>query len=99
MKHNGQYRYSGQKLLQVSPLGLDLVFSTLTDLLNKSSLNTRTQDVIDVLLTIREDQFKTYPILPLGFNIVPESNKYTHKLELDAKIDHEFNLGKRNIQF
>jgi len=43
----------GQKLLQVNPQGLDSIFSILKNLLDESSLNKTSQDMIEILFTKR----------------------------------------------
>jgi len=48
----GFLKECGQKLSQVSPRGLDSVFSTLRNLLHQSSLNKRTQYMIEVIFAV-----------------------------------------------
>ncbi|CAF1494261.1 unnamed protein product, partial [Rotaria sordida] len=49
-----------QKLLEVNPQGLDSVYSTLRNLLDKSSLNKTSQDMIETLFAVEKDQFKSH---------------------------------------
>lgn len=85
----GFLKECGQKLSQVSPRGLDSVFSTLRNLLHESSLDKRTQYMIEVLFAVRKDQFKANPAIPTGLDLVDENDQYTHTLTLDDKCDPE----------
>ncbi len=40
--------------------------------------------MIEVLLAVRENQFKENPAIPTGLNLVHENNQYTHMITLDA---------------
>ena len=85
----GFLKECGQKLSQVSPRGLDSVFSTLRNLLHESSLDKRTQYMIEVLFAVRKDQFKANPAIPTGLDLVDENDQYTHMLTLDDTRDPE----------
>ena len=85
----GFLKECGQKLSQVSPRGLDSVFSTLRNLLHESSLDKRTQYMIEVLFAVRKDQFKANPAIPTGLDLVDENDQYTHMLTLDDTCDPE----------
>ncbi|CAF2111461.1 unnamed protein product [Rotaria magnacalcarata] len=85
----GFLKECGQKLSQVSPRGLDSVFSTLRNLLHESSLDKRTQYMIEVLFAVRKDQFKANPAVPIGLDLVEESDQYTHMLTLDDPCEPE----------
>ena len=93
----GFLKESGQKLSQVSPRGLDSVFATLRNLLHESSLDKRTQYMIEVLFAVRKDQFKANPAVPPGLDLVDENDQYTHMLTLDDPCEPEPMLGKRKI--
>ena len=90
----GFIKECGQKLSQVSPRGLDSVFSTLRNLLHESSLDKRTQYMIEVLFAVRKDQFKANPAIQPGLDLVDENDQYTHMLTLDDPCDPETVLGK-----
>ncbi|CAF4006564.1 unnamed protein product [Rotaria sp. Silwood1] len=79
----------GQKLSQVSPHGLDSIFSTLRNLLHESSLNKRIQYMIEVLFAVRKDQFKTNPTIQSGLDLINENDQYTHMLTLDDPCESE----------
>ncbi|CAF2736740.1 unnamed protein product [Rotaria sp. Silwood2] len=85
----GFLKECGQKLLQVSPRGLDSVFSTLRNLLHESSLDKRTQYMIEVLFAVRKDQFKANPAIPPGLDLVDENDQYTHMLTLEDPCEPE----------
>jgi pre-mRNA-splicing factor CWC22 len=90
----GFLKECGQKLSQVSPRGLDSVFSTLRNLLHESSLDKRTQYMIEVLFAVRKDQFKANPAIQSGLDLVDENDQYTHMLTLDDPCEPEPMLGK-----
>ncbi|CAF1104907.1 unnamed protein product [Rotaria sordida] len=85
----GFLKECGQKLSQVSPRGLDSVFSTLRNLLHESSLDKRTQYMIEVLFAVRKDQFKANPSIPSGLDLVDENDQYTHMITLDDECQPE----------
>ncbi|CAF0829504.1 unnamed protein product [Rotaria sp. Silwood1] len=85
----GFLKECGQKLSQVSPRGLDSVFSTLRNLLHESSLDKRTQYMIEVLFAVRKDQFKANPATPSGLDLVDENDQYTHMLTLEDPCEPE----------
>ena len=93
----GFLKECGQKLSQVSPRGLDSVFSTLRNLLHESSLDKRTQYMIEVLFAVRKDQFKAHPAVPTGLDLVEENDQYTHMLTLDDPCEPEPMLGMIDI--
>ena len=93
----GFLKECGQKLSQVSPRGLDSVFSTLRNLLHESSLDKRTQYMIEVLFAVRKDQFKANPAVPAGLDLVDENDQYTHMLTLDDPCEPEPMLGKNEL--
>ena len=90
----GFLKECGQKLSQVSPRGLDSVFSTLRNLLHESTLDKRTQYMIEVLFAVRKDQFKANPAIQTGLDLVDENDQYTHMLTLDDPCEPEPMLGK-----
>ena len=90
----GFIKECGQKLSQVSPRGLDQVFSTLRDLLHESALDKRTQYMIEVLFAVRKDQFKANPAIPADLDLVDENDQYTHMFGLDDPCEPEPMLGK-----
>jgi pre-mRNA-splicing factor CWC22 len=85
----GFLKECGQKLSQVSPRGLDSVFSTLRNLLHESSLDKRTQYMIEVLFAVRKDQFKAHLAVQSGLDLVDENDQYTHMLTLDDPCEPE----------
>ena len=94
----GFIKECGQKLSQVSPRGLDSVFSTLRNLLHESSLDKRTQYMIEVLFAVRKDQFKANPAVPPGLDLVDENDQYTHMLTLEDPCEPEPMLGETPIK-
>jgi len=85
----GFIKECGKKLSEVSPRGLDSVFSTLRNLLHESSLDKRTQYMIEVLFAVRKDQFKAHPSIQSGLDLINENDQYTHMLTLDDPCEPE----------
>ncbi|CAF4670562.1 unnamed protein product, partial [Rotaria sp. Silwood2] len=79
----------GQKLIEVSPRGLDSIFSTLRNLPNESRLNKHTQYMIEVLFDVRKDKFKGHPSIPSGLDLVNKNDQYTHNIELKDLCESE----------
>ncbi|CAF4396807.1 unnamed protein product, partial [Rotaria sordida] len=74
----------GQKLSQVNPRGLNSMFVTLKNSVNKSSLSEYTQNMIQILFAMREDEFKENPSIAPGLNLADESSQYTHMITFDT---------------
>ncbi|CAF3776097.1 unnamed protein product [Rotaria sp. Silwood1] len=91
----------GKKLSQVSPHGLDSVFSTLKKLLHQSTLNKHTQFMIEALFAIGKDQFKANPIIQLGLALVDENVQFTHMMTLDDLCESGpmFNIFQYDDQY
>ena len=54
----------GQKLTEVSPRGIHAIFDRLRNVLHESSLDKRTQYMIEVMFQVRKDGFKDNPAVP-----------------------------------
>ena len=87
-----------QKLSQVCPRGLDLVFTLLRFLLHEPSLHKRTLNMIEDLFTIPMDQFQANPGIPSGLDLVDEDDQHTHPILLNDPCDPEAMLGIRSIK-
>ncbi len=87
----------GKKLSEVSPRGLNSVFSTLRNLLHESSLDQRTQSMIEIIFGVRKDQFQAYPSIPTGLDLVYEKDQYTHLIILYGLWEEESMLGMNRL--
>jgi hypothetical protein len=67
----------GQQLLQDSSQVLDSVFSTLKNLRHRPPLTQRTQDIMECLFGVPKDQFKSYPVIQSGLDLVDENDQCT----------------------
>ncbi|CAF2123685.1 unnamed protein product, partial [Rotaria magnacalcarata] len=83
----------------VIPQELVSVFAKLDNLLYEPSLNKHTQDMIQVLFTVRRDGFETYPSIQSDLDLIDTNDQYTHMLELLDLCDPEKHLRKTNTQF
>jgi len=50
--------------------------------------------MIEVLFTVRKDQFKIYPAIQSGLDFVHENDQYTHIFQIDNFWDLEIMIGK-----
>ncbi len=89
----GFLKECGQKLCEVSPRGLNSIFSTLRNILHESSFNKHTQSMIENIFAIQKDQFKAYPSIPTGLDLIYENDQFTHMIALDDPCEPEPMLG------
>ncbi|CAF4277803.1 unnamed protein product, partial [Rotaria sordida] len=68
----------------VNPRGLNSMFVTLKNSVDKSSLSEYTQNMIQILFAMREDEFKENPSIAPGLNLADESSQYTHMITFDT---------------
>ena len=73
----------GQKLTEVSPRGIHAIFDRLRNVLHESSLDKRTQYMIEVMFQVRKDGFKDNPSIAEELDLVEEDDQYTHMITLD----------------
>ncbi|CAF4792338.1 unnamed protein product, partial [Rotaria sp. Silwood1] len=62
------------------------------NIIHESSLNKRTQYIIEVLFVLRKDKFKVHPSIPFGLDLIHENDQYTHMIKLDASCEPEIEL-------
>ena len=73
----------GQKLTEVSPRGIHAIFERLRHVLHESTLDKRTQYMIEVMFQVRKDGFKDNPSVPEDLDLVEEDDQFTHMFTLD----------------
>ena len=73
----------GQKLSEVSPRGIHAIFERLRHVLHESTLDKRTQYMIEVMFQVRKDGFKDNPSIAEELDLVEEDDQYTHMITLD----------------
>jgi len=73
----------GQKLSEVSPRGIHAIFERLRHVLHESTLDKRTQYMIEVMFQVRKDGFKDNPSIPEELDLVEEDDQFTHMITLD----------------
>ena len=82
----------GQKLTEVSPRGIHAIFERLRHVLHESTLDKRTQYMIEVMFQVRKDGFKDNPAVPEELDLVEREDQVTFELGLDDKVDKEETL-------
>lgn len=73
----------GQKLSEVSPRGIHAIFERLRHVLHESTLDKRTQYMIEVMFQVRKDGFKDNPSIAEELDLVEEDDQFTHMVTLD----------------
>ena len=73
----------GQRLSEVSPRGITSIFEALRTVLHESSLDKRTQYMIEVMFQVRKDGFKDNPAVLEELDLVEEEDQFTHTILLE----------------
>lgn len=91
----------GQKLIEVSPKGVNAVFERLRNILHDSSTEKRIQYMIEVIFHIRRDNFQSFPAISEGLDQIEEDEQITHLLRLDDSGTSEdiLNVFKQDPNF
>jgi pre-mRNA-splicing factor CWC22 len=89
----------GEIFLKVCPEKLASIFITLRNLYDGQLIEEHTRFMIEILFDVQLDQFKEYPAVESGLNIVDKHDQHTHIMVLLDQCDPENDLGKINIQF
>ncbi|RCN26333.1 hypothetical protein ANCCAN_27941 [Ancylostoma caninum] len=87
----------GAKLTEVSPRALDTIFTRLRGILqdgDSSNLDKRVQYMIEVVMTIRKDNFKAYPAVIDELDLIDEDDQITHTLSLEDAVNPENELSE-----
>merc|ERR550534_1117644 len=79
----------GQKLTEVSPRGIHAIFERLRHVLHESTLDKRTQYMIEVMFQVRKDGFKDNPSIEEGLDLLEEEDQFTHMTTLDDATSGE----------
>jgi len=91
----------GQKLSEVSPRGIHAIFERLRHVLHESTLDKRTQYMIEVMFQVRKDGFKDNPSIPEELDLVEEDDQFTHMITLDDATGGEeiLNVFKHDAEY
>merc|ERR1719186_1170900 len=91
----------GQKLTEVSPRGIHAIFERLRHVLHESTLDKRTQYMIEVMFQVRKDGFKDNPSIPEELDLVEEDDQFTHMITLDDATGGEeiLNVFKHDADY
>ena len=87
----------GQKLSEVSPRGIHAIFERLRHVLHESTLDKRTQYMIEVMFQVRKDGFKDNPSVAEELDLVEEDDQFTHMITLDDATGGEEVRYDKNI--
>ncbi|KAJ3177764.1 pre-mRNA-splicing factor cwc22 [Geranomyces variabilis] len=79
----GFMRDCGAYLTEVSPRATNGVFDRFRAILHESSIDKRTQYMVEVLFQVRKDNFKDNPAIPEELDLVDEEDQMTHMVGLD----------------
>ena len=67
----------------MSPRGIHAIFERLRHVQHESTLDKRTQYMIEVMFQVRKDGFKDNPSIAEELDLVEEDDQYTHMITLD----------------
>ncbi|KAG9508431.1 Pre-mRNA-splicing factor CWC22-like protein, partial [Fragariocoptes setiger] len=95
----GFIKECGAKLTDVAPRGINVVFDELRKLSFEAKLDSRSQDMIDVIHMIRRDGFKDHPAIREGLDLIEEKDKITHQVELDIPTRDDYKLELNHYKF
>ncbi|KAI6190958.1 MI domain-containing protein [Aphelenchoides bicaudatus] len=88
----------GEMLNRVIPKGLHSVFERLRSILEDAdTIDTRTQQMIEIAMSIRKDKFRNYPAVLEELDLIDEEDQISHIVELSledgSQLDPETNLN------
>ena len=83
--------------VQVSPRGIHAIFERLRHVLHESTLDKRTQYMIEVMFQVRKDGFKDNPSVAEELDLVEEDDQFTHMITLDDATGGEEVRYDKNI--
>nr|CDS31100.2 cell cycle control protein cwf22 [Hymenolepis microstoma] len=83
----------GAFLSRVVPKGLSGIFDHLRRILNESQCDKRISYMIEVLLQIRRDNWRDYPIVIPELDLIEEDDQITHMLSLSDEVETEDSLN------
>ncbi|KAJ1675184.1 pre-mRNA-splicing factor cwc22, partial [Spiromyces aspiralis] len=92
----------GALMVDLAPRVLNAIFETFRSVLHEAEIDKRVQYMIEVLFQIRRDQFKDYPIIPEGLDLVDEEEQIVHEVSLDddeLDVQEELNIFKYNPNY
>ena len=95
----GFLKECGQKLGEVSPRALTLVFDRLRHVLHEADLDKRVKYMIEVMFQVRKDGFKDNPAVLPELDLVPEEDQITHDMSIsEEQLEPQDLLSKITIQ-
>lgn len=82
----------GAKLELSNPNYLFEIFRALRDLSLESDFDTRTHELIDLIHNIRKDKFREYPPVRKELDLIDESERTTHTVQLGEPRKEDFHM-------
>ena len=91
----------GQHLEEMNSAIANAIFDQFRHILNDSDIETRTQNMIEVLFQVRKDKYKKNVSIPEELDLVEEEDQITHRIGLDDELDVEdgLNIFKYDADF
>lgn len=87
----------GQKLVEVSPKGINAIFEMLRNILHEGQLDKRIQYMIEVVFQVRKDGFKDHAAITEELDLVEEEDQFTHLITLEDVKDGQEILSKLSV--
>lgn len=85
-------RECGSKLEQLNQVYLFEVFKTLRELSLENELDSRTNDLIDLIHNLKKEKFKGFPSIRRELDLIDEKDKITHNIKLDGPEKKDFHM-------
>ena len=84
---------SGQLLSDISPAGVEAIFSRFRGILQEGQITKRAQVIIENLFSVRKNKFKDHPGVIPELDLVEDEDKITHEIELNSTLNAEDSLN------
>lgn len=91
----------GQVLSETTPLGMNAIFERFRYILQEGCISKRVQYTIEHLMNVRKEKFKDNPGILQALDLIEDSDKISHEIELDTKLEtqDEFNFFRFDNEF
>jgi pre-mRNA-splicing factor CWC22 len=91
----------GQFLEEMNAAIANAIFDQFRSILHESSIDKRTQYMIEVLFQVRKQKYKDYPAVKEELDLVEEEDQHTHRhtLEDDIKVEDGLNIFKFDPEY
>lgn len=89
----------GAKLEELDPQRLSRIFKIFRDATLENEFDTRTHDLIDLIHDIRKDNFRNFPAIRSGLDLIEIDDQNTHEIEMDGVRREDFHMEYNYFKF